>query len=207
LFEQLKKFLTYDERKRFYEIAENIINELPYDEKEHAFVIRGKHFNYEELIRAVGTKNKIEFTDEEIKRIDDEDALTLSMIHNHTNYSALSYDDFLMLIIHGNIRNMIAIGVSGSLYFAQNTNPKLHFSYSDKDSKDKLRKKLRKACAMIATRYLIEICPSLEPKICWEIISRSKERKDKVDLIVSHKYFLRTCKEYNINYYPSKELI
>jgi hypothetical protein len=200
-------FLETDEIIAFYKIINHILNTCAYEEKEYAHINRGKSHNFEKLLDKEGTENQAKFPDEETEIIDNEDILTLTVIHNHPNSTAPSHDDFTFLIQHGSVQNMIVFGVIGNLYFIQKSDPELHFNYSSKDRKDKLKQKLEKLFNIMGNKYIKNKYPNLAPEVRKEIICRDPREINKILAKITYEYFKRICKDYKFHFYPQMELI
>jgi hypothetical protein len=202
----LDDYINVDQIEAFHKIIHHLLYNYACEEKEFSYINSGKSKNPNIILKKEGTRNHVEFSDEDIEKIDNEDLSTLTVIHNHPNSTALSYDDFTFFIIHGSVQNMIAFGVIGNLYFAQKADPELYLNYSGIGEKNALKKELEDTFTIITIKYLKGIYPNYAPKTSWEIISHDSDENDKFFSAIIYEYFKKTCEDNNLRYYPRTEL-
>jgi hypothetical protein len=174
-------------------------------EKEYAHINRGRAHNFDTLLKKEGTGSQVEFSDGELRIIDREAPLTLTVIHNHPNSTAPGHDDFFMLITRRPLRNMVVFGVAGSLYFVQKPNTELYLNYSGIEGRDKLKKSLKEVWDINAEKYAKKKYPNLKPKEREEIIRRSAPvEQNKILTAVLNEYYISMCDKLKLNCYPKE---
>jgi hypothetical protein len=183
--------LDADEIESVNKTIGHIINSCAYMEKEYAHITRSRTHNFDTLLEKEGTENHVEFSDEELRIIDKEAPLTLTVIHNHPNSTAPGHDDFFMLITHRSLRNMVVFGVIGSLYFVQKPNMELYFNYSGTEEKDKLKIWLKDALVDTAFEYIKNKYPKLTHAERVERIRRNPNEKHETNVAILYEYFVK----------------
>ena len=201
-FGHLLAFLGTDEIGIFFGITKKIIIEYAYEGIEILHINRGKKGKFAKLLEKTGIGNEVEITNEESRTIDNEKALTLTAIHNHPNNTGPSHNDFLFLIVHNSLQNMIIFGPVGCLYFVQNSSQDLHFRYSDKDRINCLKRRLKGAICTLVMEYMRNSFHTNDQNECLKLLAAlDKTTKETMERAVVDAYFRKICAVYDFNHY------